>query len=51
MSSFSFSFETPTNPWVIDHGLNDEHVFWVIYDTSGESILPTSAVATSADLD
>jgi hypothetical protein len=50
MSSFSFTFDSPTNPWVITHGLNDEHVFWVLYDDAGEFILPTSAVATSADL-
>lgn len=50
MSSFSFSFDSPTNPWVIPHALNDEHVFWVIYNDSGEFILPTSAVATSSDV-
>ena len=38
MSSFSFSFDSPTNPWVIPHALNDEHVFWVIYNDSGEGI-------------
>ena len=50
MSSFSFTFNSPTNPWIITHALNDEHVFWVLYDDAGEFILPTSAVATSANV-
>jgi hypothetical protein len=50
MSSFSFTFNTPTDPWTINHGLGDPNPFWVIYDNSGEFILPTSAVATSADV-
>lgn len=50
MSSFSFSFETSTNPWTVTHDLNDPNPFWVIFDASGEFILPTSAVATSPDV-
>lgn len=50
MSSFSFSFSTPSNPWVVNHDLGDSNPFWVTFDPSGEFILPTSAVATSPDV-
>jgi hypothetical protein len=50
MASFPFTFDTPTNPWVITHNLDDSNVFWVIYDSSGEYLLPTSAVATSLNV-
>jgi hypothetical protein len=50
MASFNFTFDTPTNPWVITHNLDDSNIFWVVYDSSGEYLLPTSAVATSSNV-
>ena len=50
MSAYNFTIDTPTNPWVIAHELGDSRPFWSIYDSTGESILPTSAVATSEDV-
>lgn len=47
MATFTQTFTVATNPWEVTHNLGDSNVFWVVYDDSGEYLLPTSAVATS----
>lgn len=49
MSTFDFTFTNETTV-AVNHGLGDEHPFWILYDVNGEYILPTSAVATSEDV-
>jgi len=48
-STYSFTFDTPSNPWVVTHNLDDPSPFWVAYSSTGEVIFPESVVATDAN--